>query len=92
MTGNKRKRNAIYRACGIAILSLLALLLILMLVADEGFIREKRIVLIIEALMLVAFGFSWLVKGETILKDQYDRGAAERTRRKLLRQRPWVRA
>jgi hypothetical protein len=68
-TRNKIKRNAIYIACGIAILSCMACLVIAQIVMDPDIVRQRCLVFIFETLMLEAFGISWLVKGETILRD-----------------------
>ena len=68
-TSNKKKRDIIYIACGVVILLAMAALVILQLTLPKRFIDDSRLVLIFEAIMLCAFGFSWLVKGETLLKD-----------------------
>ena len=36
----------------------------------EVWVRDTRAVFWLEALAIVAFGVSWLVKGEAILKDR----------------------
>jgi len=69
MTENKKKRNLIYRICGIIIfISLIALLIFYLTIGLEKMICYK-IPFFIETIMLLAFGFSWLVKGETFYKD-----------------------
>ena len=67
MTNNKKKRNIVYITCGIIII--VALAIVLLVKCIPGFIVYKNIVFILETIMLIAFGISWLVKGETILKD-----------------------
>lgn len=74
MTPRKRSRNAVYRIC--ALIMALALLEI----AVSAFVLTEpqqdlyRTTLFGETVALLAFGVSWLVKGETILKDQPGRG------------------
>lgn len=66
-TRGKRIRNLVYRACGLAIVAGLALAPVTMLVPAllrGGWLWG------VEAWMLAAFGAAWLVKGETIFKDQ----------------------
>jgi len=66
-TAQKRRRNTVYRICGITIFVSLLLMLF------EGLVPALYLgtyfVLIIESIMLIAFGISWLVKGETFLTD-----------------------
>jgi len=69
MTENKKKRNKVYITCGIIILASLISLVFIKLTVDPKIIDEKKIVFIFEAVMLVSFGISWLVKGETIWRD-----------------------
>lgn len=66
MTERKRIRNVIYRISGIVIVLLILILAIL------GFagIDMKNFTFIAETIMLLAFGVSWFIKGETILKDK----------------------
>jgi hypothetical protein len=59
----KRMRNIVYIVCGIVILACLAELLILDLTANE-FLGSSSIALVFEAIMLLAFGFAWLVKSD----------------------------
>lgn len=66
-TANKKKRNIIYIICGCVILAMMILLLIVMLV--PSLIPFIGIVFVLESICLVAFGISWLVKGETLFKD-----------------------
>jgi hypothetical protein len=69
MTPNKIKRNKIYRISGITIFVCIILLVLSYVIMGE--VRDQyKIVLVLEQIMLVAFGISWLVKGEAMLKDQ----------------------
>jgi hypothetical protein len=70
VTKNKKVRNIIYIICGIVILVSFTTLLILTLTLGQKLIIEKCIVFYFEAIMLSAFGLSWLVKGETIFRDE----------------------
>lgn len=65
----KKQRNRVYRACGIVILACLAALLVHALVTPW---LGPVGIYIGETVMMLAFGFSWAVKGEAItpLNDQ----------------------
>lgn len=71
-TGRKRTRNQIYKTCGIIIWSCVALLAAFGLMLDES-TQEKwywfRPVFTLETIALLAFGFSWFLKGDMILRD-----------------------
>lgn len=70
MTSEKKKRNLIYRICGYTIIACLVLLAIYFAVpAFNTKFSVYSPVLIFETLALWAFGLSWVVKGEFILKD-----------------------
>ena len=68
-TKQKKIRDLIYRGCGIVIALCLALVPIESLVIGAP-IQGIRPLFWLEAIAVVAFGISWLVKGETILKDK----------------------
>lgn len=70
MTIQKMQRNRIYKICGIVIFACCILDVIFVSVLSDAQIESSKIVLILEAIMLLAFGTSWLVKGEAILKDK----------------------
>lgn len=65
----KIKRNRVYRICGVLIMMSLAGIMVYMLFLQKTVLRNWAPVLILEILALWAFGFSWLVKGETLFKD-----------------------
>ncbi len=69
-TSRKIVRNWIYRGCGIGILVIIGILFISTFVLSSEFIRTSPYFFLMESLMLIAFGFSWIVKGETLLTDQ----------------------
>lgn len=65
-TERKQTRNKIYRTCGILIV------LFVSLTPFEDFLKSINVpkpVLLLEVFTLIAFGTSWLVKGEFILED-----------------------
>ncbi|GLZ41393.1 DUF998 domain-containing protein [Actinokineospora sp. NBRC 105648] len=64
----KRQRNAVYLVCGIAILACLALMAVLGFFLDPQ-TAHLRPALWLEAGAILAFGVSWLTKGEAILGD-----------------------
>jgi hypothetical protein len=70
LSSKKAARNRIYRICGVIIFSCLLLMVLYFMIDD---LREKichyNPVFWLESVAVVAFGFSWLVKGETLLKD-----------------------
>lgn len=70
-TKSKSKRNGIYRLCGIVIFASLVTLLILAIILGDK-LEATVWTFIFETVMLLAFGFSWLVKGETLFADKPD--------------------
>lgn len=67
ITKNKKKRNLVYRVCGIIIFSA-----ILLMIPSQMFVATEAIRLFfwLESIVVWAFGVSWLVKGEALLKDE----------------------
>jgi hypothetical protein len=70
-TPQKRRRNVVYRVCGVAIVGCLALVV----VTDLSFTEQVKDVLHplfwLESIAVWAFSVSWLIKGEFLfLKDQ----------------------
>jgi hypothetical protein len=68
-TRNKLKRNKIYRICGFIMLGALILIAVTKLTSLEETLASLHPVFWLEAICLQAFGVSWMVKGEVILKD-----------------------
>lgn len=68
MTPRKQKRNIVYWLCGCAILGALAFLAIYKALGVTA-LSEYQPVFWLETVMTAAFGISWLIKGETLLKD-----------------------
>jgi hypothetical protein len=69
-TPRKLQRNKVYRVCGFAILACISLILVFELLPDRSSLEKLSPVFWLESVASAAFGVSWLVKGETILKDQ----------------------
>ncbi|MBI5280248.1 MAG: DUF998 domain-containing protein [Candidatus Solibacter usitatus] len=69
-THRKLQRNAVYAVCGCTMLACLALIAVLAALPDGAPIKRIHPVFWLESLAIVAFGVSWLTKGEAILKDQ----------------------
>ena len=70
-TRQKLKRNKIYLVCGIIMLSCLALIAVYMLFFYDHFpaLHSYKPVFWLETIALLAFGFSWLIKGDTLFQD-----------------------
>jgi len=70
-TDQKKKRNVLYKTCGYIMIACLVLIVLYMLWLKNAFPQLQNIqpVFWLESIALVAFGVSWLTKGETILKD-----------------------
>jgi hypothetical protein len=70
MSREKKKRNIVYIVCGIVMLACIALIGLYMLFWQNTVISNIKPVFCLEWLMIWAFGTSWFIKGETILKDK----------------------
>jgi hypothetical protein len=68
-TRMKRVRNKVYTVCGCTILAAIALIAVVRLLPADSPITVLSPVFWLESLAIVAFGISWFVKGEAILKD-----------------------
>lgn len=64
--GKNRSRNRVYRICGIAIIAAFVTL-ILFKVLFPTFSVQYNVVFWMEAVMLIAFGISWLTKGKVFV-------------------------
>jgi hypothetical protein len=69
-TPQKLRRNVVYRICGWLILASIASVAFLKLRDVNICLAHHEPVFLLESLAVCSFGFSWLVKGETILKDK----------------------
>jgi hypothetical protein len=68
-TERKRWRNRVYVACGVAMLAFIGLIGLYALLWQKTRVAQINPVFWLESLTLWAFGISWGVKGEAILKD-----------------------
>jgi hypothetical protein len=66
----KKWRNVIYRICGYTILACIAVMGLVAIPSIRDHVKQWYPVFWLESLAVVAFGSSWLIKGETILKDR----------------------
>jgi hypothetical protein len=69
-TRRKLQRNAVYRIAGYAILAGIFLIVVVKLPPVKTHVERFKPVFWLESLAIVSFGASWLIKGETVLKDQ----------------------
>lgn len=68
-TPQKLARNRIYKICGVIIFAAIILIAAAFLGLPESTRDELKPVFWLEAAAVVAFGFSWLIKGETLWRD-----------------------
>ena len=66
----KRRRNMIYRGCGIVLIVTILCITIYTSALRNTSIARWNPVLILESIALFAFGISWLVKGNTLFRDK----------------------
>lgn len=72
MTPEKRKRNLIYRICGIVMLTCIVLIAIYVFFLEKKLPNPEKydVVFYLETAALWAFASSWLVKGEMFVADK----------------------
>jgi hypothetical protein len=70
LTARKKRRNLIYRICGIIMFIALVCIVIYSVFLRNTILVKYDPVLILESIALVSFGVSWLIKGNTFFKDQ----------------------
>jgi hypothetical protein len=71
ITKQKIIRNTIYRICGVVIfVSILLIALYGFVAAKDGTLSKLKPIFWLETIALLAFGISWLVKGELVLEDK----------------------
>lgn len=68
-TRMKLIRNAVYTVAGYTILLSIAAIALMRFVPADSAIQTFTPVFWFESIAIIAFGFSWIVKGEAILKD-----------------------
>jgi hypothetical protein len=77
-TRKKLQRILVYKACGYVMLLAIALIALGGSILYLGLLPDTTVCMVmsldplfwLESIAIVAFGFSWLVKGEAILKDE----------------------
>jgi hypothetical protein len=69
-TPEKKKRNRIYRVCGIGMLICVAGIPLNSIPAIHDSIAFLKPTLLFETLALIFFGVSWLIKGEALVWDK----------------------
>lgn len=69
-TKQKLQRNKVYKVCGYIMLGAMALIPALKIKAIPEVVFNYKPEFWLEFIVLASFGFSWLVKGETLLKDK----------------------
>jgi hypothetical protein len=69
-TRQKDQRNLIYGVCGLTILACIGLIFVYAVFLMQTPLARFQPIFWLEALAIVAFGVSWLIKGETLLKDR----------------------
>jgi nicotinamide riboside transporter PnuC len=70
ITKEKKKRNLVYIVCGCVILFSILFIIVYSVVLQNTALTKFKPKLIFETLLLISFGISWLVKGETVFKDK----------------------
>ncbi|MGE5107768.1 MAG: DUF998 domain-containing protein [Sphingobacteriales bacterium] len=71
MTPRKKARNRVYITCGIIIIFCIAAIALISFINSlENMLADYKPVLVLETIALIAFGTSWITKGEVILKDK----------------------
>ncbi|WP_300238870.1 hypothetical protein [Pseudomonas sp.] len=68
-TRRKLLRNKVYRVCGWTIISAVILCVPVMLLPNKHWLESYDLIFWLESSAVWAFGWSWLTKGEAILKD-----------------------
>jgi hypothetical protein len=70
ITKEKKTRNKIYRICGVIMLISVICIAIYVVFLMNTFISKVKPILIFESIALFSFGVSWLVKGNTIFREE----------------------
>lgn len=70
MTRRKCQRNWVYKVCGWVILACIALLALYAAFLRDSVLARFDLVFWLETTAILAFGISWLIKGEALLADE----------------------
>lgn len=68
--GQNQLNNKIYKVCAWAMIAIMALFVIILIMKAFGIILPGYITMIVEAVLLLLFGFAWLVKGRLLKFDK----------------------
>ncbi len=69
MSERKKERNVVYTVCGYTILVCVGLIIIDVVLLRQSVLRAVAPVFWLESAAVIAFGVSWLTKGEALLAD-----------------------
>jgi hypothetical protein len=61
--GNNTRNNKIYRICSYSMIGVMGLFVLVLIAGAFGLNYPKYLTMIVEAILLLLFGFAWLVKG-----------------------------
>lgn len=70
LSREKRQRNIIYRTCGVIMILSIVGIFFYKTFFEHTFLAKLYPTLLLESLALLAFGVSWLVKGNTLFRDR----------------------
>ena len=70
MGKEKKRRNVIYRVCGVVMIVTILGIIIYTFFLKDTYLAKFNPVLMLESIALLAFGISWIVKGNTLFKDK----------------------
>lgn len=66
--GKSEKRNKVYRICSYSMIAIMVIFVLVLIAGAFGLNYPGWLVMIVEALLLLFFGFAWLVKGRFFLR------------------------
>jgi hypothetical protein len=69
-TKRKLQRNMVYRACGYVMIACILVIGVVHIEAVANAVKGLNLIFWFESIAIAAFGFSWITKGEAILKDE----------------------
>lgn len=70
-TPQKQIRNTVYTLCGTVIVACVAVIGLQHFVIQSDQFKQNNLVFWLESIAIIAFGVSWFVKGEGLLKDTF---------------------
>lgn len=74
VTGRKRQRNVVYIVCGAVMAACIVLIGIYQFLPSStaSLVKPYDPIYWLETIAIISFGISWLIKGETLLKDKVE--------------------